>query len=370
MRSLADFKDLYRGETILVCGCGASLSQLRDPERSVTIGVNDVGRKFHPDYLVVVNPRHQFSGDRFRYVENSKAKFIFTQLDLGLTNSNIVKFRLGRRGGTEVKADILAVPYTNISPYVALCLARFMGARRIGVIGVDFTDDHFFGPTGRHPLSHSLRRIDAELQALAAAFAQDGIELRNLSATSALTAFPKASMEQFLIGPIATRGSRSDPSPLRIVSYAKTPVAGVPPILARCINAQTSHRCECVWQRSSYGNGVSFQGGTESSRDPQKADELLAAADVVIVHNGHVASQHRRILDAKPVVTMAHNYAWNVDFGFVERGHPGVVVGQVPGHAPGLRGLAHRAKSDSVVGAGVPAGGETGPVHDRLHAVR
>ena len=61
----------------------------------------------------------------------------------------IVRFKLGQYGGTDVHAgDVLH--YTQNSPYVAVCLAAFMGAKRIGLIGVDLTDGHFFGPTGRH----------------------------------------------------------------------------------------------------------------------------------------------------------------------------------------------------------------------------
>ena len=76
---LKDFWGHHAGETFLVCGCGSSLSQVIAPKRFVTIGVNDVGRLFHPDYLVVLNPPGQFSGDRFRYVERSRASAIFTQ---------------------------------------------------------------------------------------------------------------------------------------------------------------------------------------------------------------------------------------------------------------------------------------------------
>ena len=71
--TLASFKDMHKGETIIVCGCGKSLNLLENPERFVTIGVNDVGRRFHPNYLVVVNPCSQFSGDRLRYVETARA---------------------------------------------------------------------------------------------------------------------------------------------------------------------------------------------------------------------------------------------------------------------------------------------------------
>ena len=89
MKGLASFQNIHQNETIVVCGCGESLNELENPERFITIGVNDVGRKFQPNYLVVVNPKSQFSGDRFRFVETTKAEYIFTQLDLNL---NIIFF--------------------------------------------------------------------------------------------------------------------------------------------------------------------------------------------------------------------------------------------------------------------------------------
>jgi len=46
---------------MLVCGCGDSLNQLDNPKQFLTIGVNDVGRRFQPDYLIVVNPCRQFN---------------------------------------------------------------------------------------------------------------------------------------------------------------------------------------------------------------------------------------------------------------------------------------------------------------------
>ena len=196
MRTLASFANVHQGGAIVVCGCGQSLNQLEHPEQFVTIGVNDVGRKFQPDYLVVVNPPHQFSGDRFRYVEGSQAKFIFTQLDLGLARSNVVKFSLGTQGGADL-SDPNVLHYTQNSPYVALCLAIQMGARRIGLLGVDFTNDHFFGPTGVHSLTAQLSVIDQQYQRLNEAARARGIEIYNLSAESRLTAFPKITQSEF-----------------------------------------------------------------------------------------------------------------------------------------------------------------------------
>jgi hypothetical protein len=331
MPSLASFRNRHSGETMLVCGCGESLNELTNPKSFLTIGVNDVGRRFDPNYLVVVNPRTQFANDRFHYVETSRAEYIFTQYDtLGISHPNIVKFRLGSYGGTNfANPDVLH--YSNNSPYVALCLAVHMGAKRIGLIGVDFTNHHFFAATGRHPLVGSLPRIDAEYRQLGAALAELGVEIVNLSRQSRLTAFPKCDR---LLRP----NSQSGAHPMNIVSYATTPVAGVPAILARCIAAETSHRARCVWATSSYGNGVMFAGGIEWTKLPSGAEKELDEADLVIVHNGKVASQHRRIIDSKPVITMAHNYRWNVDCHYIDKGLPGVVVGQYQASLPEFRG--------------------------------
>jgi hypothetical protein len=190
--SFADFRDRHRDETVIVCGCGRSLALLERPERFVTIGVNDVGRLFTPDYLIVVNERRQFDRERYSYIERSQAKAMFTQLDL--PHERVVRFRLGRRGGTD-RADPECLHYTSNSPYVAVGLARHLGARRIGLIGVDFDDDHFFARTGRHPLAGQLAQIDREYAALAAACRGDGVELANLSPTSRLSSLPRASLD-------------------------------------------------------------------------------------------------------------------------------------------------------------------------------
>ncbi|MDQ3918076.1 MAG: hypothetical protein M3348_06325, partial [Acidobacteriota bacterium] len=189
-RTLTSFKDVHGGADFVVCGCGESLKELARPGRFVTVGVNDVGRLFTPDYLVVVNPRSQFAGDRFTYVERTRARFVFTQLSLGPLAAPVVRFRLGRYGGTEF-ADPEVLHYTQNSPYVALCLAAHMGARRVGLIGVDFTDHHFFARTGTHALAAQLKTIDEQYRRLGDSLRARGVEVFNLSAASRLTAFPK-----------------------------------------------------------------------------------------------------------------------------------------------------------------------------------
>jgi GT2 family glycosyltransferase/SAM-dependent methyltransferase len=326
-RTLRDYRDLHLNDTIVVCGCGVSLSELTRPEDFVTIGVNDVGRLFQPNYLVVLNPRSQFSGDRFNYVEQSHASALFTQLNLGgHPHPNIVRFRLGRRGGVDV-SDPDSLPYTRNSPYVALCLALYMGAKRIGLIGVDFTRDHFFAKTGIHSLMRDVPAIDAEFKRLYDACAARKIEIFNLSEVSRLTALPKMSIDEFSRRPANRRS-------LNIVSYSVTPVAGVPVILSQCIAARTLHTCRTVWATHSYGNGVQFDSDVEWTRAPAQAEELLRAADLFIIHNGKVDPRHKSLLAAKPIITMAHNYMWNVDSTYFNQGMPGVVVGQYQATLP------------------------------------
>lgn len=99
--SLNAYEQVHNGKTIVVCGCGTSLKDLSNPEKYITIGVNDVGRLFDPTYLVVLNRKQQFKGNRFQYIESSKANVIFSQLNLNIKHNNIVQFRLGERGGNK-----------------------------------------------------------------------------------------------------------------------------------------------------------------------------------------------------------------------------------------------------------------------------
>ncbi|WP_127995381.1 glycosyltransferase [Piscinibacter defluvii] len=333
MDTLAAYADRHPGATILVCGCGRSLHTLPRDHGLATIGVNDIGRLFDPDYLVVVNPPGQFRDGRFRWVRESRAKALFTQLELGPVAPPVVRFRLGRFGGTATGPDTL--DYTQNSPYVAVLLAAHLGAARIGLIGVDFDDGHFFGATGPHPLAARLAEIDAQYAALHAALARRGVELVNLSPTSRLAALPRADIAGWAG---AARPAPAATPALRIVSYATTPVAGVPAVLARCIAHATPHAARCVWATDRYANGVAFDGDLQWSTHPREAGAALAAADAVIVHNGRVDPRHARLLAGKPLLTLAHNYGWNVDMALVRAGQPGLVVAQYQATLPEFAG--------------------------------
>jgi hypothetical protein len=188
--TLEGFRDYHKDATIIVCGCGRSLRSFAEHNQFITIGVNDVGRLFDPTYLVVLNNKAQFYGDRFDYVARSRAIALFSQLDLALPHLNVVQFNLGQFGGVTWDAAN-TLPYTCNSPYVAVCLAGLMGAKRIGLIGVDFTEDHFFARTGSHILAGQFATIDQEYRNLAEALQACDVKVVNLSRESRLTAFRK-----------------------------------------------------------------------------------------------------------------------------------------------------------------------------------
>src|SRR5579859_2156211 len=282
MRTFASFKGIHRGETLIVCGCGESLNDFAHPECFTTIGVNDVGRRFHPNYLVVVDPKGKIKEDRFCYVETSKAEYLFTQhKDLGVPHQNIVRFELHKREEPDF-TDPNMLHYTTLplpSTYFALSLAVHMGATRIGLIGIDFSENHFFARTGKPPLANYLASINERFLQLSSVLRELGVEVFNLSCKSLITAFPKMPMEEFVARYAAPAPLARQTTPLRIVSYSTTPIRGVPAILSRCINGGTSHSCRCLWGANRYATGAVFAGDLNWNESPDEAERILKEAD-------------------------------------------------------------------------------------------
>lgn len=227
LTSFSQYRNRHQGETLLVCGCGHSLRQLQELPQMVSIGVNDVGRYFTPTYLLVVNRQGDFPTHRYGPIRESKAQAVFSPFTQDLVHAPLIPFPLGKRSGTRFD-DPAGLPYTRNSPYVALCLAAFMGAKRIGLLGVDFTHHHFFGATGTHPLAAELPWINGEYQRLAKAFRRQGIDIINLSRESQITAFPKGDLGIFLQRPTSSKSllsfkARTQPS-VHLTSRSSTPM--------------------------------------------------------------------------------------------------------------------------------------------------
>lgn len=177
----------------LVLGLGMSTLQwqrVKGPYQS--IGVNDIGRLMTPDYLVCINPKDDFPPDRWKYVEENRSKLCFTHYN----NISIPNKALIELGAKNADLDSSGVCFSSNSPYVGVVMAYQMGGKRIGLLGVDFTPDHFYSRDGKHPLQDRFDEIDREYNALWKSLRDKGVELYNLSAGSLLT-IPKLTPEEF-----------------------------------------------------------------------------------------------------------------------------------------------------------------------------
>jgi hypothetical protein len=252
MASLRDFHGIHYGECLIVCGLGASINSFRHPQRFRTIGVNDIGRAFTPDYLFVMDAPQSFAPERFQHIQTSGAKYIFTDHDLDLTRENIVKFpiRASPRPRFDDPDSLYLIGRPPTSPFLALCLAAHMGAKAIGVIGVDFTSGHFFARDGDHRLSSKFTGIDRRFYVLGSALLDRGVKVFNLSAGSKISAFPRLTVEDFYAIQRSGR-TRAWSRPVRRVCLEQTSAAdrNVSEI-ARLINSRTTLSCRVIAERS------------------------------------------------------------------------------------------------------------------------
>ena len=189
----------FRGGTFIVAGCGSSINLYEDFSKYYVIGVNDIERVLTPDFLVVVNDHRTFMRGRWDYVRESMSPVIFSHLDdPGPINrrSHIAKIKTGSRNSPNLD-NLTVVDYTMNSPYMAAIIAYQLGASKIGMIGVDFTQDHFFANTGSHKLSKHVKNIDQEYFVLKNNLESRGVKVANLSPISLLSSWPKMSLEEF-----------------------------------------------------------------------------------------------------------------------------------------------------------------------------
>lgn len=186
------------GKSFIVCGCGTSINDFEPDDKSILFGVNDIGRKFTPKYLICVNEPHTFKRGRFAWVQNHNSEYLFTHLQSlsPVKQDSLVYFNLGARDSALID-NIGIIDYTANSPYMAVIIAYQLGASKIGIIGVDLTPDHFFDQTGDHLLTKRHEIVNLEYKKLGEALIAKGIKIANLSPISLITSWPYMSHEDF-----------------------------------------------------------------------------------------------------------------------------------------------------------------------------
>ena len=290
--------------------------------------MNDIGRLFEPDYLFVMDSREKFPGERFRHIAQSRASAVFTDHDLQIGHPNIVRISIRKQERVDFSdGDALHFIGRPISsPYMAIRLAIHMGAKRVGVIGVDFTDHHFFDRAGAHPLTKSLQGLNRRFRELAFAAAAQGIKIFNLSPVSRLSAFPKIGLEDF--------ASLADPpsppekvTPRKVAIYSAGRADEAPLWLAQSLNTQTVNFARCV---SAGADGEAHDLSWKNSAEDCQA--MLRRADTIVVYNGEVRPEHRAWIEGKQGVVMADRADVTAEVPGLSR--PTAVGGLVPRDKP------------------------------------
>ena len=199
VKKLNEFYNFHSGKKIVVCGCGMSLLEFKEHHQDfITIGVNDVPALFDPTYLVITDHPVRFSKTRQDLVNGSNVKAMLTCVK-GWRHERMAMFQLGKKGVGNLNDPNLVDHFLN-SPYAAINIAYKMGAREIGIVGVDFSEGHFYSPKdGKHSLARMgyMRDINAGYRMIRRELENNGAKLYNLSQISTVEPVEKISIEEF-----------------------------------------------------------------------------------------------------------------------------------------------------------------------------
>ena len=122
-----------------VLGLGQTLKFLDSREFDFTVGVNDIYSRFKADYVVCVDFRQRFTPDRLMTIDSTVCMGFFSQLEDWRSMPNYQRINLKAPGPT-----LQGYGYSNNSPFVAVQVARKLGAKEIVLYGCDFHQDHKF----------------------------------------------------------------------------------------------------------------------------------------------------------------------------------------------------------------------------------
>lgn len=198
-KKFTEFHNIHKGEKIIVCGCGTSLKQFKPYHQNfITIGVNDVPALFNPTYLLVTDHPNRFNDNRKKLINEADVKGLLTCVN-GWRNPKIIHFDLGKKGASNLD-DPSKVDHFLNSPYTAINVAYKMGASAIGMIGVDFTEGHFYSPKdGQHSLARMgyLKDLRGGYSIIKHELEKRGVPLYNLSSISQIDTVPKITLDKF-----------------------------------------------------------------------------------------------------------------------------------------------------------------------------
>lgn len=244
-----EVRDLYErhpDETILVIGGGVSVNNHTEEElgQFTTIGMNQGTRKMLSDYHLLLDPpwchsrqaglsyplravrnTHTFVTKGWQYAWRKEFEFRevepydMTVLEFFLRNG---WRRFERPHYLSVLDDWInggeRIPYHLNSCGVAVWLAIYMGACRVGILGLDYTKGYFWNPQRvftRKPVAlQNARWSWGRLHKIAREVFD--VEIFNLSPQSLINTLPRANLEEWQPaqqpGPSSTAESETGPA--------------------------------------------------------------------------------------------------------------------------------------------------------------
>jgi len=172
---------------IIVAGLGKSIKDFAPvSQKYITIGVNDIDQFFSPTHLVVLDPPRRFTDKRRETICTTGALTIWTTPEWPCFKTDqrrrkITTLRFDNKSSFNIDRDI---PHFRTSPIAGIGLAYRLGAKRIGVIGMDLLPDHHM-----HKYANI---INEQLKKLAKMLLLKGTILVNLSPIANLYSLPSA----------------------------------------------------------------------------------------------------------------------------------------------------------------------------------
>jgi hypothetical protein len=170
---------------IIVAGLGKSTQKFAAvAHKYVTIGVNDIDKFFSPTHLVVLDPYRRFSPERQKIICETKADHVWTTPEWPCFKNDsrrkkITTVRFDNKQSFNIDKTI---PNFRTSPIAGIGLAYKLGAKRIGVVGMDLLADHHM---------HKYEKvINKQISKLAKLLLQKGVILVNISEIANLYTIP------------------------------------------------------------------------------------------------------------------------------------------------------------------------------------
>lgn len=122
-----------------VLGLGESINRYK-PNKNITVGVNDIFKHFRTNYFVCVDLPKKFTSERLRNIIDHKST-LYTHLDCWkVYHPKVEMIQLANGRGNLKELDSEKYCYSNNSTFVATVLAYKLGAKRINLYGVDFSN--------------------------------------------------------------------------------------------------------------------------------------------------------------------------------------------------------------------------------------